>query len=71
MHNMFLALLSLNGSVSAGSNYSVHHENVWLRPNMSLENPIMPPVVRGFNCSVHHAQNYSHFKELLAQQWTE
>lgn len=53
-----------------GSNYSVHKENIWLKPNMSVINPNMPPVVPGFNCSVHIAQNYSHLKELLATAWT-
>lgn len=53
-----------------GSNYSVHEENVWLRPNMSVINPDMPPVVAGFNCNVHNAQSYGHLKELLANSWT-
>ena len=54
-----------------GSNYSVHDENVWLRPNMSMLHPEMPPVVPGFNCTVHNAQNYSHIKDLLANAWTQ
>jgi len=53
-----------------GSKYSVHDENVWLKVNMSVINPDMPPVVPGFNCNVHTAQNYSHLKELIATSWT-
>ena len=38
---------------------------------MSVENPDMPPVVPGFNCTVHNAQSYGHLKELLANSWTQ
>lgn len=38
---------------------------------MSIEYPDMPPVVPGYNCSVHNAQSYSHIKELLSKEWTQ
>ncbi len=58
-------------SSCAGSNYSVHDENIWLKVNMSVMNPDMPPVIPGFNCNVHIAQNYSHLKDLIANSWTQ
>ena len=57
-------------NTSAGSNYSVHEESIFLRPNMSQQYPDMPPIIPGFNCTVYTAQSYNHLKELLATAWT-